>query len=549
MPETDAAIAAVHENFRFLVLEVKNQVLATQEILRDQAQSLVSKLFARDDYIDNLKSVIENKCYRLLGNEKLEKKKVDRLRGVLVATANLERIADFAVNIVGQLQYLEDRDVLEHFGPDPFFTKVVDSLTLVEDAVLDVHMAKALQLCRSEVDIDELYAKVFRSIMDELREGRGPEDLVTSLFVYRYFERMGDSLLNVGEAAIFAAAGEKLKISQYQSLAETLEEVDLSINDVDYEGIWETRSGARIGTLHSPEGDEGGRWIIFKEGRRQKVLEEKEGLERWEEVMPGLPPKIFGFHEHGDMASLLLEYLQGETLQKLVLRAPPERVKAGLTLAFETIATVWTRTLEPKACKAKFVRQLKKRLPDVLKVHPEFSTPHSRVGAMHNLSFDELLDQAAPFDDELSAPFRLLIHGDFNTDNLIINPEQGEVHYIDLHRAKPSDYLQDVSVFIVSNFRLPVRESEPRRRLNAVTLEFFRFARDFAGKNDDETFHARLALGLARSFFTSTRFELNEDFSKTMFLRAVYLLERLVAHRNSGAPWGEFRFPDAILVY
>lgn len=548
MPEA-AAIAAVHENFRFLVLEVNNQILATKEILRDETQSLVSKLFARDDYIDNLKSVIENKCYRLLGSEKIDKKKVDRLRGVLVATANLERIADFAVNIVGQLQYLEDRDVLERFGPDPFFDEVVRSLGIVEEAVLDVRMQQALQLCRSEVDIDELYAKVFRSIMDELRAGHGPEDLVTSLFVYRYFERMGDSLLNVGEAAIFAAAGEKLKISQYQSLAETLEEVDLSINDVDYEGIWETRSGARIGTLHADRGEDGGRWIIFKEGRKNKVLEEKEGLERWEQVMPGLPPKIFGFHEHGEMASLLLEYLQGETLQKLVLRAPPKRVRAGLKLAFETVGAVWTRTLEAKPAKAKFVRQLKKRLPDVLKVHPEFAIPHSRVGSMHHLSFEELLERVQPLDDELRAPFRLLIHGDFNTDNLIINPEQGEVHYIDLHRAKPSDYLQDVSVFIVSNFRLPVAESEPRQRLNAVTLEFFRFAREFSDKHEDETFYARLALGLARSFFTSTRFELNEDFSKTMFLRAVYLLERLVAHQESGATWGEFRFPEAILVY
>ena len=241
------ALEALDENFKFLVVEVTQQIRDTRRIVLGNDTSKNASVFARDDFVDNLKSVIENKCFKVLGAEDLPKQTINKIRGMNIATSNLERVADFAVNIVGQLKYLRDPAILAALDPAPFFDLIEEALGRVNAAVVDVDMHEALDLCRSEVLIDEIYAQVFERIMSALREGEAPEDLVTSLFVFRYFERMGDALLNVGEAAIFAGAGEKIKISQYQALANSLEDVDIDILDVDYEGIWETRSGARIG--------------------------------------------------------------------------------------------------------------------------------------------------------------------------------------------------------------------------------------------------------------------------------------------------------------
>jgi hypothetical protein len=49
-----------------------------------------------------------------------------------------------------------------------------------------------------------------------------------------------------------------------------------------------------------------------------------------------------------------------------------------------------------------------------------------------------------------------------------------------------------------------------------------------AADQGDRTYGARLALGLARSFVTSTRFEIDETFAGEMYSRAVYLLEKIV---------------------
>ncbi|MFO7566193.1 MAG: PhoU domain-containing protein [Enhygromyxa sp.] len=551
------AVVGVRENFRFLALEVGKLLEDTQRLLADPRSEAMSKIGARDDYVDNLKSMIENKCFRLLTNEELDEGTIDLIRAINTATNNLERIADFGVNIVGQLRYLSNYEILHRFDPEPFFKAIFEALTIVEDALFRRDMSLALNICRVELEIDELYAEVFGRIMDDLRSDDPPEDLVTTLFIYRYLERAGDSLLNIGEAAIFATVGEKLKVSEFQALEETLAtEVGLELAEVDYQGIWETRSGSRIGMVRAH--DSGKRSVVFKEGRTKKVYEEKLALERWEQLEPGLPPRVFGYHDHGEKASLLLEYLQGDTFQRIMLDSDARVCTTAFMMVIETIGRVWNSTLEPVACRPKFMRQISSRLPDVFKVHPEFRTPSTQIGELEVPGFEALLRGAKALDAQLFAPFSVLIHGDFNTDNIIVNLPQRRVHLIDLHRSRAFDYLQDVSVFIVSNFRLKIFDPAPRRRLDQVSVEFFAFAREFAEAHGDAGFDARLALGLARSLLTSTRFEMDLEFGRTMMLRARYLIERLLAHRaRLGATpetpaeqidWSEFRLDPAVIV-
>lgn len=544
------SLDALDENFKFLVVEVTQQLRDTRAIVLDGDRAKTDAVFARDDFVDNLKSVIENKSFQVLGQQDLPRPTINKIRGLNIATSNLERVADFAVNIVGQLQYLRDPQVLAGFDPAPFFDLIEGALGRTAAAIIDVNMQEALDLCRMELRMDERYAAVFAQIMGALRAGDAPEDLVTSLFIFRYFERMGDALLNVGEAAIFAGAGEKVKISQFQALADSLEDVDIDVMDVDFEGIWETRSGGRIGKVHARgDGPETARWTIFKEGRIDKVREEKLRLEQWDALIPGLPPKVFSYQEQGSNASLLLEYLKGETLQQLLLTGENDRLVEALGLMLHTVESIWSGTMERGPSAPKFMRQLAKRLPKVFKVHPEYQQPATRVQTVRTPSLHALVDECRFLDDELIAPQRVLIHGDFNTDNIIINPDSREVHYIDLHRSKLFDFVQDVSVFVVSNFRIPVADGVLRARLDAASIRFFEFGREFALRHDDPAYEARAAAGIARSMITSTRFELSPDFARTMYLRGRYLLSLLQRHKASAQPWDTFVLPRPLLTH
>jgi hypothetical protein len=94
---------------------------------------------------------------------------------------------------------------------------------------------------------------------------------------------------------------------------------------------------------------------------------------------------------------------------------------------------------------------------------------------------------------------------------------------------------------------MPIFDSAHRERLNNVIKQFYGFAKGFALKHEDETFEARLAFALARSFYTSTRFELNFPFAKEMFNRSMFLLEKI--HHYRGGDWKRFALPEDILYY
>ena len=56
-------LEGIEENFRFMVLEVSKQVSGALLVVERPDPEHVKRIETRDDYIDNLKSVIENTCW------------------------------------------------------------------------------------------------------------------------------------------------------------------------------------------------------------------------------------------------------------------------------------------------------------------------------------------------------------------------------------------------------------------------------------------------------------------------------------------------------
>ncbi|THB69889.1 MAG: phosphate uptake regulator PhoU [Desulfovibrio sp.] len=544
----------IAENLRFMVLEVTKQVENTQRVLDEQSDKLMESIESRDDYIDNLKSVIENKCFSAIHrSDATDKRTVDLLRAVNTVVTNLERIADFAVNIVAQTGHLKKHKFIKRYNYQAFFKEILAALDLVYKAVVKQDMSLAFRICRSEFTLDHLYKVQFDRILGELRSGRETENLITSHLILRYLERMGDALLNVGEAIIFAAVGEKFKIRQYEALKETLavSGIETPITDVEFHSIWGTRSGCRIGAVAgrskgaSGEGADTG--ALFKEGNRKKLLQERSNINSWEAILPGLPPRVLAFQEEGGQASLLIEFLGGCTFQEVLLGAEWDIVENAIFLIEQTLVSVWEATQAYGPNPLDFIGQITSRLDDVYRLHPSLRQERKNIGVLTAPCLEEMLPKAREIEKGLEAPYSVFIHGDFNINNIVYDHSTQKVHYIDLHRSRQTDPMQDISVYIVSNFRLPIFEPALRQRLNRVALRMFDFAREYAGAHEDEEFTARLALGLARSFITSSRFELNPKFARTMFQRGVYLLERIIEHE--GRPWSDFDIARTVLTY
>lgn len=549
--KTVLSFDGLDKNFKLIITEVVKQVENTLKVLDKPGKKLIEKIKARDDYIDNLKRVIENSGFKSTSKSEFDKKAINIIKALVIITNNLERIADYAVNIVFQTQYLDNKDFIKRYDYKKYFKEVLHGLELTQNALFKREISMALKICKAESNLDKLFANSFKKIIIELKSGSDTEDLITSLFILRYLERMGDSLLNIGEAVILAVIGEKFKIQEFQNMEDSIESGKMqgNITDMTIESIDGTQSGCNIRRICGDrKEDSSHKEVIFKDGILEKLEMEKENIEIWGKLQSDLPPAVYGFQKSGKKASILLEYLDGSTFQQIIIDPKNTFLEEAFEALKNTVSMIWNQTRKKNDnINAGFINQLSMRIEDILKTHPHFSNSGEQICSLDIHSFEKMIEITMELEKELNAPFSVLIHGDFNIDNIIYDQNKQKIHYVDLHRSEYQDYIQDISVFLISNFRIPVFVSSIRDRLNRVIVDFLGFSRDFAQNNGDKTFELRLALGLVRSFTTSTRFEFNLVFSRNMYLRAVYLLEKIINHR--GDSWDTFKLPEGILIY
>lgn len=543
----------LEENFNFLILEVGNQVDAIVNLLGSGEKKVLEKIVCKDDYIDNLKTITEKWCFDILtGSPKITKKETDSIHAIHTIIVNLERIGDFCVNIARQFEYLTDPAFVQNFDYQHIIDVIKQCLPKIVSTYKQHDLANALFICRSEHQIDNYYTENFSKIMDEMRQGKNIENLITVLFIFRYLERIGDSLLNVGEALLLSILGEKIKINQFQALEESLSRSGYrgTLSEMDFSSILGSRSGCRIRKVHYEQGEQflpQSTSSIFKEGNKAKILAEKNNIETWAEVFPGLVPKIFSYQESQDSSSLLLEFIPCCTFEEIILSADLEDLRVACEALHATVRELWETTLQEAGRRIEYVDQILSRLDGILRVHPGFFRLEQNIGNSLIPSTEQILENCLHVQKEMQAPFDVLIHGDFNVNNIFYDSIKERIHFIDLYRTKYADYVQDVSVFIISNFRQPAFKVQLRNRLNWSIKKMYETAAAFAAEKEDRTFEARMALALARSFYTSTRFELNRKFAHEMFMRSHFLLEKILAHQ--GKDWEKFRLPMGIMYY
>ena len=522
---------SIRNNLRFLCVEVDSQVARLAGYVAAPSSAKAHGILDRAGYPDNLRQQIHASCLEQLARCTDGCAEGLSLRGVEFIATALDHITELCRDCIEQTQAMDNPKVLDADAYALMLQRVRRGIDLVEPAIHENDTRLALQIAQLEDKLDRDYHELRKDTIAALKQGKRTEDLIRALFVAHNIEQMGDALLGISESIISANLGQLVDLERYHSLAASVEELDGNGNmrKLQVEAIAETRSGSAIAGISAGSGRNDDYVAIFKEGEKRKLKEEREGVESWHQIYPGLAPRILSYKKRGRSAALLIEHLPGFTFEQILLNEPPAMLDESLQHLGETLRSVWRETRVDKKVRADFSGQLHARLAEVYKVHPEFRQGSSRICGVEVPSFDTLVARAQAYEAKLQAPFSVYIHGDFNVDNIIYDPEEHRINFIDLHRSRYMDYVQDVSVFMVSNYRLQILDRPLRNRIMQLARDFCHFARRYAGKNHDETFELRLALGLARSFATSTRFILDKSLARNMFLRAHYLLGLVLA--------------------
>ena len=524
---------SIRDNLRFLITEVDSQVTNLQTYFETYSVTVAKRIIDRSGYTYNLKTSIHSSCFGKIAQNKNARSEASLLRSLETIASDLDRIAELCRDCIHQVGYLQDTNHLPSTLYVSLLERIAKGIRMTYTAIDKSDTKLALRMGRIEGKLDCAYRKLLKKHSRDLKQKKKKhtEDLITALFVGHSIEQMGDVLLNISEAIISANMGQPFNTDRYHSLQASVEQLSGTDNDseVVLEKVAETRSGSGISGLSTTDQDGNEYLAIFKDGQKRKVREEREGVENWHEIYPGLAPKILSHHKRGQSASLLIEHLAGLTFEQILLHEPAKLLNQSMLQLQKTLKSIWSETRSKKRVSANYMQQLEKRLDDVYALHPEFKQGSSQICKSSVASFNALLHQARDYEKKLNAPFSVYIHGDFNVDNIIYDPMERKINFIDLHRSSYMDYVQDISVFMVSNYRLRVVDPELRRRILDQSRDFYDFAAAYAKKHGDTSFDLRLALGLARSFATSTRFILDKTLARAMWLRTRYLIEIVLA--------------------
>jgi len=515
-------------NLCFLIVEVGTQITNLQNYIANAGTGSISGSFDRAGYIHNLKIRLHNDSYQQRLKAGDNENAAVGFRAINNIANNLERIAELCLDCTYHVNDLLSNDY--EFGNE--YEKLLDrvalGISLIERANQDNNTQQALKIADIQQKLSTHCEQLINQYSKALKSKKHTDDLIAALFVLKSIKSMGDALLKICDATLSRHIGQTINVDRYYSLSRCVDHLHKNgaSKNLVLDTIAETRSGSAISGVS--EANKEDIIAIFKEGEKQKLKEECQSVERWHEIYPGIAPRILSYQKKGQSAALLIEHLAGNTFENILLQGSDKLQNKSLKKLTLTLANIWQKTLKKNSVNAQYIQQLQKRIADVYAIHPSFQQQHSRIASINIPSFFELLDQAHKLEQSLPAPFSVYIHGDFNTDNIIYDIQHNKINFIDLHRSCFMDYVQDISVFMVSNYRLKALDQVHKQRVLQVNLAIYLFAAKFAQQHNDDTFELRLALGLARSLASSTRFTLDKTLAKAMFYRSRLLLEQVL---------------------
>lgn len=176
---------------------------------KTQDIELALRVIDEDTAIDNLDQEINQYSVWLIAKEQPFATDLRRIIASLKITSDIERIADFAVNIAKSTAKIgETESLIELTNFEEMKEISLKMLKMAVTSFIDEDMALAKEAGRLDDQVDKYYHETYRKITEYLREH--PEEttqLVQLLFINRFLERTADHITNIAESAAYLIKG------------------------------------------------------------------------------------------------------------------------------------------------------------------------------------------------------------------------------------------------------------------------------------------------------------------------------------------------------
>lgn len=205
------------ESLRNLILQMGGEAqLAVGRAMQSVVErngDLAAEVLAHDDEIDKLELEIDRAVVEIFALLQPAARDLRFVIAVAKITPVLERIADHAGNIAAAaIELNNELQVQEYVDLPRMAEKAMRMLEQAIDAFTTEDSALARRVIEHDKEIDSIYRKVVRELMDSMRtEPTHSRRVLYLLFVAKHIERIGDYVKDICELTVYMIEAEFIK--------------------------------------------------------------------------------------------------------------------------------------------------------------------------------------------------------------------------------------------------------------------------------------------------------------------------------------------------
>lgn len=206
----DRALDAVKDDVLRLGAKVEDALERAGRALSERDSDLADAVRWDDREVNDLQRDINMEITALIATQAPVARDIRELLALYHASAELERMGDYATNIAKLAQQLASEPETPIFQQIPRMEQVCrEQLRAAMRALVDVSEEGARAVCQRDDEIDHLYNSVYEDAIGLMEAAPERARQATHmLFAAHHLERLGDRVTNIGEDVVFLATGQ-----------------------------------------------------------------------------------------------------------------------------------------------------------------------------------------------------------------------------------------------------------------------------------------------------------------------------------------------------
>jgi phosphate transport system protein len=209
----------IQEEMLVLASMVESAIERGIQSLRDRDVELARRVIDDDLLINRKRYEIEDRCIDLIATQQPLAGDLRTIVSVLHIIVDLERMGDHAEGIARVALMLSDEPPLKPFAEIPKMSQLAIRMVMEAfDAFKHRDAARAREICDLDDEVDELYDRIYRELIEVMINDPGAIQRATHLtWVAHNLERIADRATNICERVVYLVEGrlQELNVSKY----------------------------------------------------------------------------------------------------------------------------------------------------------------------------------------------------------------------------------------------------------------------------------------------------------------------------------------------